>query len=57
MEEFISYTLGIAANRDDPLRPVYSVVPTDSMEERTAIHLAGYRGDGPVRIGNAASKD
>ena len=24
MEEFISYTLGIAANRDDALRPVYS---------------------------------
>jgi GH15 family glucan-1,4-alpha-glucosidase len=56
MEEFISYTLGIAANRDDPLRPVYSVVPTDPMEERTAIHLAGYRGDGPVRIGNAAAE-
>jgi GH15 family glucan-1,4-alpha-glucosidase len=56
MEEFISYTLGIAANRDDALRPVYSVVPTDSMEERTAPHLAGYRGDGPVRIGNAAAE-
>lgn len=55
MEEFIAYTLGIAANRDDPLRPVYSVVPTDPMEERIAPHLAGYRGDGPVRIGNAAA--
>jgi GH15 family glucan-1,4-alpha-glucosidase len=56
MEEFISYTLGIAANRDDPLRPVYSVVSTDPMEERTAPHLAGYRGDGPVRVGNAAAE-
>jgi GH15 family glucan-1,4-alpha-glucosidase len=55
MEEFINYTLGIAANRDDALRPVYSVVPTDSMEEYVAPHLAGYRGDGPVRIGNAAA--
>ena len=54
MEEFISYTLGIAANRDDALRPVYSVVPTDPMDERIAPHLAGYQGDGPVRIGNAA---
>jgi len=55
MEDFINFTLGIAANRDGPLRPVYSVVPTDSMEERTAPDLAGYRGDGPVRIGNAAA--
>ena len=55
MEEFINYTLGIAANRDDALRPVYSVVPTDPMEEYVAPHLAGYRGDGPVRIGNAAA--
>src|SRR5262249_22801276 len=36
------------------LRPVYSVVSTTSIEERTAPDLAGYHGDGPVRIGNAA---
>src|ERR1700674_2767863 len=52
MEEFISFTLGIASNRDDLLRPVYSVVPTDPLEEMTAPHLKCYRGDGPVRIGN-----
>jgi GH15 family glucan-1,4-alpha-glucosidase len=55
MEEFISFTLGIASNPDGPLRPVYSVVPTDPLDERTAPELAGYRGDGPVRIGNAAA--
>jgi len=55
MEDFISFTLGIAANRDEALRPVYGVVPTDAMEERTAANLKGYRGDGPVRIGNAAA--
>jgi GH15 family glucan-1,4-alpha-glucosidase len=55
MEEFISFTLGIASNPDGPLRPVYSVVPTDPLAERTAPELAGYRGDGPVRIGNAAA--
>jgi GH15 family glucan-1,4-alpha-glucosidase len=54
MEDFISFTLGIASSREETLRPVYSVVPTDSLEERTAPLLQGYRGDGPVRIGNAA---
>jgi GH15 family glucan-1,4-alpha-glucosidase len=55
MEDFISFVLGIAANNREDLRPVYSIVPTDPMEERTAAHLHGYRGDGPVRIGNAAA--
>ena len=54
MEEFISFTLSIASKPGQELRPLYSVVPTASVEERTAPHLAGYRGDGPVRIGNAA---
>jgi GH15 family glucan-1,4-alpha-glucosidase len=54
MEEFISFTLSIASKPDQELRPVYSVVPTTSIEERTAPNLTGYRGDGPVRIGNAA---
>ncbi len=56
MEEFISFTLSIAANRSEPMRPVYSVVPVDSMEEKIAPALKGYRGDGPVRIGNAAAE-
>jgi GH15 family glucan-1,4-alpha-glucosidase len=54
MEEFISFTLSIASKPDQELRPLYSVVPTGSVEEHTAPELAGYRGDGPVRIGNAA---
>jgi len=54
MEEFISFTLSIASKLDHELRPVYSIVPTTSIEERTAPDLEGYRGDGPVRIGNAA---
>jgi GH15 family glucan-1,4-alpha-glucosidase len=54
MEEFISFTLGIAANPDG-LRPVYSVVPTDPLDEWTADQLEGYGSDGPVRIGNAAA--
>src|SRR5262249_60180556 len=55
MEEFISFTWATASNPKDPLRPVYSVVPIEPMDEKTAPALKGYRGDGPVRIGNAAA--
>jgi GH15 family glucan-1,4-alpha-glucosidase len=51
----ISFTLGIAANTEESLQPVYSIVPTDPMDEWVAPKLRGYRGDGPVRIGNAAA--
>jgi len=54
MEDFIGFTLSIAANKDEALKPVYSVVPNLPLEERIAPDLKGYRGDGPVRIGNAA---
>src|SRR3984885_2087082 len=54
MEEFISFTLSIASRPDEELKPLYSVVPNSPLEERTAPLLQGYRGDGPVRIGNAA---
>ena len=54
MEEFISFTLSIASRPNEELKPLYSVVPNAPLEERTAPLLQGYRGDGPVRIGNAA---
>jgi len=54
MEDFISYILTIAAGRADRLRSLYGVVHTDPLEERDAPLLAGFGGDGPVRIGNAA---
>jgi GH15 family glucan-1,4-alpha-glucosidase len=53
MEDFISFILGIAS--EEIVRPVYSVVPTDGMEEKIAQDLRGYRGDGPVRVGNMAA--
>jgi GH15 family glucan-1,4-alpha-glucosidase len=56
MEDFIAFMLSIAANRDEMLRPVYGVVPSDPLEEMTASALKGYRGDGPVRVGNAAAE-
>ncbi len=55
MEEFISYILSVAAGRAEQVRPLYGMVHTDSLEERVADALAGYGGDGPVRIGNAAA--
>ena len=55
MEDFIGFTLSIASNPNEQMRPVYSVVPIDPMDEMTAPELKGYRGDGPVRVGNAAA--
>jgi GH15 family glucan-1,4-alpha-glucosidase len=53
MEDFISFILGIAT--EEIVRPVYSIVPSDRMDEEIAENLQGYYGDGPVRIGNAAA--
>ena len=55
MEDFISYILSIAAGQAGKLRPLYGIVHTDPLEEHAAKALSGYGGDGPVRVGNAAS--
>ena len=52
MENFISFILTLAS--EECMRPVYGIVPSTSIEERIAADLTGYRGEGPVRIGNAA---
>lgn len=56
MEDYIAYILTIVSGDGiaRELQPVYSIVSNDPLEERTVADLAGYRGDGPVRIGNAA---
>ena len=54
MEEFISYILSITVGRADTMRVLYGVVHSELLEEREAPSLAGYRGNGPVRVGNAA---
>ena len=36
MEDFISFTLSIASNPNELMRPVYGVVPIDPMDEKTA---------------------
>jgi len=55
MEDFIFYILNLVSEEKDALRPVYSVVPADPMDEWIADKLPGYRADGPVRLGNAAA--
>lgn len=55
MEDFITYILTIATDVGKEARPVYSIVATDPMQERFEPKLKGFRGDGPVRIGNEAA--
>jgi GH15 family glucan-1,4-alpha-glucosidase len=55
MERFIDYITNVIAHEQGPaLKPVYSILPEKELEERDAPALEGYRGFGPVRIGNAA---
>jgi GH15 family glucan-1,4-alpha-glucosidase len=57
MERYIEYiTNVIAMERQPKLKPVYAVLPEDSLEEIVVTTLSGYRGHGPVRIGNAAAE-
>ncbi|HWV52827.1 glycoside hydrolase family 15 protein [Pseudorhodoplanes sp.] len=56
MEDFILYILNLVSEEAEMIRPVYPIVPADPMDERVAEHLSGFRGDGPVRIGNAAAE-
>ncbi len=55
MEDFILYIINLISDEAEMIRPVYSVVSTDPMDEHLAPRLKGFRGDGPVRIGNAAA--
>ncbi len=55
MERFIEYITNIIVQERGPaLKPVYAILPENPLAERQAAALAGYRGHGPVRIGNAA---
>ncbi|WP_029348823.1 glycoside hydrolase family 15 protein [Bosea sp. 117] len=57
MEDFIRYlTTVIASEPSGRLAPVYSIVPGTTLEEGFAEGLAGYRGMGPVRVGNQAAE-
>lgn len=55
MERYISYILNVvSAAEDGVLQPVYGISGEARLIERFAPGLAGYRGMGPVRVGNQA---
>ena len=56
MEGFIRYVTNVAAiDPEGELKPVYGIIPGGPLTERILPHLPGYRGLGPVRVGNAAA--
>jgi GH15 family glucan-1,4-alpha-glucosidase len=55
MEEYIRYTFNLVADRGDAeLGPVFGITFEDELPERQVDSLSGYRGMGPVRVGNDA---
>ena len=54
MERYLGYIINIAARDEGALQPVYSVSGRPEIEERELDSLPGYRGMGPVRVGNQA---
>src|SRR5690606_11868994 len=55
LEKYLAYLRHIGDNaRGGQIQPLYSVMGEGQLSEEVAEHLAGYRGMGPVRVGNAA---
>ncbi|HXF67291.1 MAG TPA: glycoside hydrolase family 15 protein [Burkholderiales bacterium] len=55
LERYLSYIVNVAAGSPDArLQPVYRISGRREMDETVAPALPGYRGMGPVRIGNQA---
>lgn len=55
MERYLSYIINLAAGVEDGrLQPVYRLNGRPEMQERVVATLPGYRGMGPVRVGNEA---
>jgi len=55
MEEYMRYIYNLAV-KGDRMGPVYGIHFQDELPERKEPHLKGYRGMGPVRVGNDAWK-
>lgn len=54
MEEYIRYAFNLAINKDEEIGPVFGITYERELTEREVDSLAGYRGMGPVRVGNDA---
>ena len=51
-EAFLGFLFDVA--QSGPLQPMYGLDGRRALDEITLPHLAGFRGNGPVRVGNAA---
>ncbi len=57
MEQFISYLQNLCASESSGiLQPVYGIDGKKDLLERELLELRGFKGFGPVRVGNAAYK-
>lgn len=57
MEKYLEFLRNIVDSaKGGQIQPLYSVMGESELDETTASYLAGYRGMGPVRRGNAAYK-
>jgi GH15 family glucan-1,4-alpha-glucosidase len=55
MERYLGFIVNVAAGvSDGSLQPCYGISGAAQLEEREIASLAGYRGMGPVRVGNQA---
>ncbi|MGE0355380.1 MAG: glycoside hydrolase family 15 protein [Burkholderiales bacterium] len=54
MERYLGYIINVAARSEGHLQPVYRISGRPELEERIVDSLPGYRGMGPVRVGNQA---
>jgi GH15 family glucan-1,4-alpha-glucosidase len=54
MERFLEYLRNIAEERPGLLQPAYRINGGSEAQEKELDHLAGFNGEGPVRIGNQA---
>ena len=55
MEGYLRYIdRGVVARGDSEIPPLFSIAGSDELPERVEPALRGYRGMGPVRVGNAA---
>ncbi|MBK7251653.1 MAG: glycoside hydrolase family 15 protein [Gammaproteobacteria bacterium] len=57
MERYLAYVVNIAAgSKDGILQPVYGISGRTLIDEHVIDSLPGYRGMGPVRVGNQACR-
>lgn len=56
MEAYLGYIANIATGEAEFLKPVYGLIHDQALTETIAQDLTGFRGIGPVRVGNQAAE-